>query len=169
LKQPALVGGLVMGVLTALPIISGGNLCCCLWVVSGGVLAAYMLQQAQPTPIRIEDGALVGLAAGIVGAFVYLIVSIPVSIVIAPFERMMMERVAERMADMPPEFRAFATSYAGGGFRLILGFLFWLFVGGIFSTLGGLLGAAIFKKGGPPAPAVPPSDTPLPPTPPPGF
>ena len=42
LAQPALVGGLVMGVLTALPIISAGNLCCCLWVLSGGAVAAYM-------------------------------------------------------------------------------------------------------------------------------
>ena len=32
-----------MGVLSALPIISAGNACCCLWVVSGGVIAAYLL------------------------------------------------------------------------------------------------------------------------------
>jgi hypothetical protein len=37
--QPALFGGLVMGVLSALPIVSAGNWCCCLWVVSGGLVA----------------------------------------------------------------------------------------------------------------------------------
>ena len=35
--QPALVGGLVMGVLSALPLVNLGNLCCCFWVVSGGL------------------------------------------------------------------------------------------------------------------------------------
>ncbi len=145
-----------MGVLTALPIISGGNLCCCLWVVSGGVVAAYMLQQAQPTPITTGDGALAGLAAGVVGAFVYHILSIPISFLIAPMERLMMQRLFERMANMPPEFREFATSYAAGGLRLMLGFVFWLCMGVIFSTVGGLLGGAIFRKPLPPtAPDVP--------------
>ena len=40
--QPALAGGLVMGVLSALPLISALNACCCLWVVSGGLVAAYV-------------------------------------------------------------------------------------------------------------------------------
>ena len=33
--QPALYGGLFIGVLSALPIINIGN-CCCLWVTAGG-------------------------------------------------------------------------------------------------------------------------------------
>ena len=48
--QPALLGGVFIGVLSALPIVSAGNLCCCLWVLSGGALAAYLLQQNQPVP-----------------------------------------------------------------------------------------------------------------------
>ena len=72
LTQPALIGGLVVGVLSALPLISVGNLCCCLWIVSGGVVAAYVLQQNQTAPIAAGDGALVGLLAGVAGAFVYL-------------------------------------------------------------------------------------------------
>ena len=147
-----------MGVLTALPIISGGNLCCCLWVVSGGVVAAYMLQQAQTLPVTTADGALVGLVAGIVGAFVYLILSIPISFLIAPMERLMVQRFVERMGNMPPEFREFATSYTAGGLRIMLGFVFWLFIGAIFSTIGGLLGSAIFRK------PLPPSQPPQPPS-----
>ena len=49
--QPALIGGLVMGVLSALPLVSAGNICCCLWVVTGGLVAAYLLQQNQAMPI----------------------------------------------------------------------------------------------------------------------
>ena len=148
--QPALIGGLVMGVLTGLPIVSAGNLCCCLWVLGGGVVAAYVLQQNESKPITASDGALVGLFAGIIGAFVYLVISIPISILVAPMERMIIERFVERMGDMPPEFREFASRGVGTGIRLILGFIFWLFVGAAFSTIGGLIGQAIFVKKMPP-------------------
>ena len=55
-----------MGVLSALPIISAGNACCCLWVVTGGFVAAYLFQQNRAAPITPADGALVGLLAGLV-------------------------------------------------------------------------------------------------------
>jgi hypothetical protein len=147
--QPALIGGLIMGVLSALPLISAGNLCCCLWVVSGGVVAAYILQQNHAAAITPGDGAMVGLMAGVVGAFVYLLLSIPISILIAPMERMVMQRIVDG-SNMPPQFRDYMGTYVGGGIRIALGFIFMLFVGSIFSTLGGLLGAAIFKKTLPP-------------------
>ena len=90
-----LVGALVMGVLSALPLISVGNACCCLWVISGGVAAAYVLQQGQPDPIAPADGAFVGFLAGLAGAVVYLFISLPIDLLIGPMEREMMRRWAE--------------------------------------------------------------------------
>ena len=139
-----------MGVLGALPIISAGNLCCCLWVLAGGVIAAYVLQQNEAAPITAGDGALVGLLAGIAGAFVYLILSIPISFFIAPMERELMQRMVERFGEMPPEFREFASRGVGQGLRLIAGFLVYLFIGSAFSTIGGVIGQAIFQKKLPP-------------------
>jgi hypothetical protein len=144
--QPALIGGLVGGLLSALPLIAGANLCCCLWVVSGGLVAAYLLQQSQPVPITQGDGALVGLLAGVAGAFVYLLVSIPLNLMLAPFERAMLERLSDTIGNMPPQFQAFARTSVGGAARAIIGFCFMLVVGAIFSTLGGLLGAVFFAK-----------------------
>src|SRR5438477_7737459 len=83
LLQPALIGGAVMGALSALPIIAAGN-CCCLWLVSGGAVAAYVLQQNQETSITPGDGALAGLLAGLVGAVVYLVLSVPITLLMAP-------------------------------------------------------------------------------------
>jgi hypothetical protein len=143
--QPALIGGAVSGVLSALPIISAGNLCCCLWVVGGGVVAAYVLQQNQGRSIPPGDGALAGLLAGLTGALIYLLLSIPITLLMAPMERIMMERIIES-GRMPPEFREMMGTYTGGAVRLLIGFCLMLVVGSIFSTLGGLLGAAIFKK-----------------------
>ncbi|MDO8680687.1 MAG: DUF5518 domain-containing protein, partial [Acidobacteriota bacterium] len=70
--QPALLGGLAIGVLSALPVISLAN-CCCAWILFGGALAAYLMQQNHPEPVNAGDGAIVGLLAGIVGAFVWLV------------------------------------------------------------------------------------------------
>jgi hypothetical protein len=143
--QPALIGGAVMGTLSALPLIKTGN-CCCLWLLGGGMVAAYVLQQNQETPITPGDGALAGLFAGIVGAFIYLVLSIPIAILMAPMQRAMMERIINNSGNMPPEFRQFLGTYMGGAFQVVFGFIFTLFFGAMFSTLGGLLGASIFKK-----------------------
>jgi len=148
-----------MGVLSALPIVAAGNICCCLWVVCGGAVAAYLLQQNSPAPITPGDGALVGLLAGLVGAVVQFIVAVPISIMIAPMEREMLRRILEIAGTMPPEMRdtierySNADSQFGVGMmvaRRVIGLVVWLFVGGIFSTVGGVLGALVFKKDTPP-------------------
>ena len=153
--QPALVGGLVLGVLSALPIVYAGNFCCCLWVVSGGLIAAYLFQQNHAGPITPGDGALVGLLAGLVGAFVQTIVSIPIDILVAPMERAMVQRFMELAGNMPVEMRDAFDRYSSSGapfgllgaiLRRIVGLMFMLFIGAIFSTLGGLLGAFLFRK-----------------------
>jgi hypothetical protein len=148
-----------MGVLSALPIVAAGNLCCCMWIVSGGAIAAYLFQQNQPAPISPGDGALVGLLAGIAGAFVQFIVAIPIGILVAPMERAMLQRIIDVAGTMPPEMRDAIDRYASSDAQLgvafmiarrVIGLMFALFVGAIFSTLGGLLGAMIFRKQTPP-------------------
>jgi hypothetical protein len=152
--QPALLGGAVLGVLSSLPIIAAGNLCCCLWVVCGGAVAAYVLQQNQPTPITPGDGALAGLLAGVSGAFIYLLLSIPITMVMSPMERVMMERIIES-GRVPPEFRQYLGTYAGGFVQLAVGFFFMLVIGSLFATVGGVIGAALFRKQPPPGTAGP--------------
>ena len=129
-----------------------GNLCCCLWIISGGVTAAYLLQQSQTAPVTPGDGALVGLLAGLAGAFVYVVIAVPTAIVIAPIQRELMARLMDRLGDVPPQFRAYANqSGATSVAFMIIDFVMRLFLGALFSTLGGLLGAAIVAKKTPPA------------------
>ena len=144
-----------MGVLSALPIISAGNVCCCLWVLSGGAAAAYVLQQGQPDPITPADGALVGLLSGIAGACVYLVVALPVDILLGPMQRELMRRLVENMGGGAQGFSDYAgrADAIAAPIRVGLGFVLMLFVGAIFSTIGGLLGALMFKKAAPPASA----------------
>ena len=157
--QPALLGGLFIGVLSALPIISAGNCLCCMWVIGGGMLAAYLLQQNQATPISSSDGAITGLLAGLVGAVVSLIIGIPVGLIFGPMQADWMQRVGSSGGDVPPELRNILEyMQQSGGFTIIgalIGFVFMSIFGVIFGSLGGLLGALFFKKDGPPPPTPP--------------
>jgi hypothetical protein len=149
-----LIGGAVAGVLSALPVINVGNACCCLWVVSGGVIAAYVMQQDQQTSLTPADGALVGLLAGIVGAVVALVVSIPIDLIAAPMQRAILERLRQSAVEMPPELRnaiddminSRDSGMAGFVVLRVASFFLSLFIGGAASAVGGLLGAAIFGR-----------------------
>lgn len=147
--QPALYGGILLGVLSALPIINLGNVCCCLWVLAGGAVAAYVLQANQPSPITPGDGATVGLLAGVIGSIVQLVVSIPVSLVMGPLQGRLVERLFENAGDIPENMAPLLEGLRHGGFSVIgaiLGFFLFLFIAMVFSTLGGLIGAALFRK-----------------------
>ncbi len=163
LLQPVLFGGLFMGVLSALPIISLGN-CCCLWVMGGGVVTAYLIQHGRPDPIQLGEGALGGLLSGVFGAVVYAVVSLPIQLVTAPLQRGMMNGLLESAADVPPEVREMIESLGSGGgvVTILVGFVFILVLGMVFSTLGGLLGALIFRSTSPAESAVPPQSPEMP-------
>jgi len=143
-----------MGVLSALPLVSVGNICCCLWVISGGVAAAYVLQQGQPDPIAPADGAFVGFLSGLLGAVIYFVIALPVDLLIGPMEREMMRRWVENMGGAEG-FRDYAerANVITAPIRAFIGFVMMLFLGAIFSTIGGILGALMFKRQ--PAPAQP--------------
>jgi hypothetical protein len=168
--QPALLAGLALGVLSSLPIVSAANCCCGLWFVTAGVLAAWLMQQNQPFPIALGDGALAGLLAGVVGAAVWGVLYLPIHSVTGVWQRRLAERVLDSTADLPPNLRDIIESSQGAGglvFGLVFGLMFMLVVGGAFSTLGGLLGALIFRKDAPPPPLGPSEPPPYVPPPPP--
>ena len=151
--QPALLGGLFIGVLSALPFISAGN-CCCLWIISGGFLAAYLDAQNSPRNLTVGRGALDGFLAGVAGAVIWMIVAIALDPVIAPMQRRFAEAMASRSEAMPPEVRDWFESVASrstSSFRWVIGFFFQLAIGMVFAPIGGMLGAVFFKKDIPPA------------------
>ena len=192
--MPALLGGLFIGVLSSLPYIKGGNVCCCLWVISGGALAAWLMQQNTPRPVTVGEGAVVGLLAGVVGTVVWIAWGI-VGLAIfstSPFDMADFQRAMGEAEGMTPEARE-ALESLSPAVMLVVGGVIWAFVSMAFATLGGLLGALIFRRksgpdlplppgpsgGGPvnptftpptftpPAPVAPPPFTPPPPSPPP--
>lgn len=162
--QPALLGGLAIGVLSSLPLVNIVNVCCCAWVVFGGALASYLMQQNHPAPVNAGDGAVVGLMAGALGAVIGSMISIPIAMVMGPFQMQMMERLLQGAQDLPPEvrgwFEEWRTGIASGaamGVGFVFSVLFSLFFYSIFGLIGGLLGAVMFRKNiAPPPPPIPP-------------
>ena len=154
--QPALLGGLVIGVLSALPVINMGNCLCCLWVVMGGMLATWLLQQNQPTAVDPLDGSLTGMLAGVTGAVIGTLLAIPIQMLMGPMGNDALRRILEQNGgDMPPEVRGILEQMTSGGLHgalLLFGLIMSSIVNAIFGALGGALGAVVFKPSTPPPP-----------------
>lgn len=149
--QPAFFGGLFIGVLSALPFVSTLNACCCLWVIAGGVLTSYLLQERTPVSLTAGDGALAGLLAGAIGAVVAGLLNIPLSLMTGAVGP---EAFGELPEGLPPEIARMVDQMRNmpTAIWFIGPFLVFIVLFPIFAMLGALLGVAIFKKKLPPAP-----------------
>lgn len=129
--KPAVLGGLIVGVLSAIPFI---NYCCCIWTLGGGALAAYLYIKSSPTPVKIGDGALVGGLAGVVGAIIYLIIGLPIAILLGTAA--MEEQFARQGIQLP----------FSGVLLMILSGIIGAVILAVLTALGGIIGVAIFEK-----------------------
>jgi hypothetical protein len=160
LLKPTLISGLVFGLASAIPFLNLVNICCCALVWGCGLLAAYLYStacKAAGVAFRPGTGALVGLMAGAFYAVSATVFSTVFSLLFGPAIAEMAARMVERLPEVPP-FAMEALEKAqqeAGKFSVvsfILGLFFWILCGAVFSTLGGLLGGALFKHEPPPPP-----------------
>ena len=151
--QPAFWGGLFIGVLSALPIVSTLNMCCCLWVIAGGVLTAYLLQERSTVPITAGDGAVTGLLAGAIGAIIAAVLGTVFAVIQGTTGVESLDQFLNQ-GELPPEVvRAFERMRElPAAVWFIAPLLLYLVVFPVFGLLGGLLGVAIFKRTPPPPP-----------------
>src|SRR5437764_5030398 len=156
--KPALIGGVVLGILSAIPFVNLPNLCCCAWAIAGGILAAHLYIKASPAPVRPGDGAVLGVLAGVVGAVLYLIIGVPLNYVTG---NVMVGVLANMIASSnPDQAEALRMQMASGSSiaGAIINGIIWMVLLIIFATIGGLIGVAIFekRKGGAGVPPPPP-------------
>ena len=157
--KPALIGGVLLGLLSVIPFVSALNVCCCLWAILGGMLASHLYVKNSAVPATAGDGAILGALAGVIGAAVAIIVGTPISYVMGPTMRNLLLSLAENMDRQQAEMMRRQIEMTGSDSivavivnQLILGFLLI-----IFATIGGLIGTALFekRKGGAPPPPPP--------------
>ena len=168
--RAAAIAGLAMGAASATPILSALNCACCSLVVLGGFLAAYLyFKDAPPTPQpEWGEAAVVGLLAGLIGAGVTAMLSLPIALLGwgAGMWSAMQDALSD--ANLPPEVRGLFSTFSASTFAIsaiLLSFVFNLFFYGLFSTVGALIGAAVLQRRPVAAPAAPPPPSPLPPGP----
>ena len=156
--KPALIGGVVLGLLSTIPFVNVANVCCCLWAILGGMLATYLYVKNSPTPATAADGAVLGALAGVVGAAISIVLGIPVALAMGPTMRNMLlsllERVDARQADMMRQQFEAAGNDIG---PVIINALIMAALLFVFSIIGGLLGVPLFEKrkgGAPPPPPI---------------
>ena len=129
--KPALLGGLIVGLLSAIPFI---NYCCCIWAIGGGALAGFLYIKSSPTPVPTGDGAIVGALSGVVGAVIYLIIGLPLAMVFGA-------------AEMEAQFRRSGIQMPfSGTLLLVFGALIAAVCLLVLATLGGVLSIPIFEK-----------------------
>ena len=149
-----LIGGGFNGVLSALPIIGAANCLCCLWVVGGGGVTAWLLQQGQADPLELGEGAVGGLLAGVVGAVVYTLVWVPLQLFLGSLTGGPGGAFEIGDVDVPPEMlrmlEAMEQIMSNPPLMALTAFLMMLVAGMVFSTVGGLLGAFFFRRSAPP-------------------
>jgi len=149
--QASLLGGLFIGILSALPIVGAANYCCCLWVVVGGVLTTYLRQQNRPTGIEASEAALSGLLAGLVGSIIYITFSVLLLSVSGDMIEAQIRTMAEQYPQLPPDVREQLLAFTAGPNMVLLIAFVTVPTYAIFSMAGSLLGLLFFRK--PPAPA----------------
>ena len=151
--KPALIGGVSLGVANSIPLLNLANCACCALVIGGGVLATYLYLKDAPAAAQppYGDGIMVGALAGIVGALVSTIISIPMTLLFSGVG--MFDSISEALeqadADIPPFLADLLASMGGGGFAigaLLFGLMFSLVINVIFAGIGGAIGVAIFSK-----------------------
>jgi hypothetical protein len=180
--KPALIGGVLLGILSALPLISAFNCFCCAWVIGGGMLAAHLYVKSSVAAVTLGTGVLLGLLTGAIGAVVDTLFTIPIHFALRPFGvgfAEQLQRTLEQLPNVPPETRdalrsVFANGRGIGLFFIVLIGFFKLVVYSVVGMLGGALGVAVFEKRKPGAEPMsqapsyrPPED--LPPPPPPDY
>ena len=144
--KPAIIGGVVLGILSVIPFVNWVNICCCLWAILGGALASYLYIKNSPVTATPGDGAILGVLAGLVGAVITVVIGIPLSILMGSVMTGMMVSLVENID--PSQVETMRTQIEAG--QTVVGAI----VNGIimavllviFSTLGGLIAIPIFEK-----------------------
>ena len=132
--KAALIGGVIAGVLSGLPVISG---CCFLWALAGGFLAVFLYMKNAPGPMQMGDAAKLGLIAGVIGAAISLVLGVPLML------------LGVGAAAMNPDL---GRAGIGAGIMAVggvVGLILRAVIVAGFGALGGVIGAAILNKNQP--------------------
>jgi len=151
--KPALIAGVLVGILSTIPGLHLVNCACCAWVIGGGILAARLYVRSSVTPVTLGRGLVLGLLTGAIGGMVYILFNIPLQIVMSGGSVRYFEQARQsldRVPNLPPALREALASMPTGGSELavllVLTGLLMMVAFSLPGMLGGLIGVAVFEK-----------------------
>jgi|GEM_PF-187913 len=142
---PAAWGGLIIGLLTGVPILNFINCACCAGVLIGGAVPVYLYRRQLDPDQRIEmgEGASLGLLAGLFGA----VLATALSAAFGPMSRDFFYEMSSYTSnpELQELFNNINPEMMSRGFVLI-SFLMSIVIDCIFGLFGGLIGVALWGK-----------------------
>jgi hypothetical protein len=146
--QPAAMGGMFLGVLSSVPIVSIGF---CMWILLGGAIAAQQVSRQRRSGVTYGDGAFAGVLSGLFGSLVGTTIQMCFRVIAAPFfasQQQQLEQILNQMGVEGP-MRDWVVRAASGEISLTT-VIFTLFSNllafSLFAMIGGILAIAILKK-----------------------
>ena len=125
--KPMLIGGVVGGILSSIPIISCLN-CCCLLYAGSGAITAYLISQ-KTMSLEMNDYALAGAGSGAIAGLINGILSLFISTAINASLMSMM--------GMPPDMAS--QQMAGSMVSGVIGIPIAIVLGAIFGAVGAIV------------------------------
>ena len=171
--RPAILGGLIIGVISGIPGLSLLNCCCCAGILLGGAMSVYLYRKEftnEMPPMESSDALILGIIAGIVGALITTCLGALITLILGPVETQMMRNFMEKLTqklenngsvpsgtldNMRDQFEQ-AMKEGGTVGGILRSLVYALILYPIFSMLGGLIGYGIFGRKKPAAPPQPP-------------
>jgi hypothetical protein len=152
--MPALYGGLIMAVISAVPGLNLINCLCCAGVILGGFLAVFFYQKdltPQMPPLTNGDGLKLGALAGVFGAVAGTVLGL---LVVAAFGNVAGDMILDVMRgfedSLPPGTmeqmeQQMEESATPGIMSTVMQFLGAIVIYPLFGLVGGLIGYSVYK------------------------
>jgi len=160
--RPALLGGIAIGLISGIPVISLVNCCCCAGILGGGVFTYYLYREEHTEgmiPLESSDGLILGIMAGLIGAFVQAIIHGFLILLFAGAQEELMRSIMGKIIDRLEKSGGFPSDAidqmrdqiessmkeSNTMWGVMLSLFTSLIIYPIFAMLGGLLGYGIFR------------------------
>lgn len=142
----AAIGGCAGAVASQIPGLQLLNLACCALVVGGGILAVYLALKDGPPSAAAPygEGAKIGALAGVFGSVLGILIGL---LILGGLTGAM--GIGALTAESVEDIEVFSLFSAIAGLGVIAIVAFSLMINVAFSTVGGVIGAAIVHKKAP--------------------
>jgi len=161
--RSALFGGIAIGLISGIPVINLVNCCCCAGILGGGVFTYYLYREEHTegmVPLESSDGLILGIMAGLIGAFVQAVIHGFLILLFAGAQEQLMRSIMGKILDRLESSGSFPSDAldqmrdqiensmkeSNTMWGVMLSLFTSLIINPIFAMLGGLLGYAIFKS-----------------------